>query len=154
MRVHQLAKELGWAPRQLVAELRRRGEYVKSAMSTIEAPVVAGRPSRFRARRRRARLDVTFVPEFYGSSAESHAKEGPNETFAAALARIKSTSAQKGPGSRAPHWRPAILQTLLDEVIVPCRPEHLGEPSGGYFRWEIKQAEKLNRQWAEARLNG
>lgn len=43
---------------------------------------------------------------------------------------------------------------LLDEVMVPRRPDDLGEPSGGYFGWEIKQAEKLNRQWAEARLNG
>ena len=40
MRVHELAKELGWPARQLIAELRSRGEYVKSAMSTVEAPVV------------------------------------------------------------------------------------------------------------------
>jgi hypothetical protein len=40
MRVHELAKELGWPSHQLIAELRRSGEYVKSAMSTIEAPVV------------------------------------------------------------------------------------------------------------------
>ena len=40
MRVHELAKELGWPPARLVDELRRRGEWVKSAMSIIEAPVV------------------------------------------------------------------------------------------------------------------
>ena len=98
--------------------------------------------------------DVTTVSESYGSSAESDAGEGPKETFAAALARIKLESGQKEPASGSPHWRPAILKALLDEVIVPNRPEHLGEPRGGYFRWEIKQAEKLNRQWAEACLNG
>ena len=40
MRVYELAKELGWPASQLVDELRSRGEYVKSAMSTIVAPVV------------------------------------------------------------------------------------------------------------------
>ena len=33
-------KGLGWPARQLIAELRSRGEYVKSAVSTVEAPVV------------------------------------------------------------------------------------------------------------------
>jgi hypothetical protein len=39
-------------------------------------------------------------------------------------------------------------------VIVPQRPDHLDDPNRGYFRWEVKQAEKLNLSWAEARLNG
>jgi hypothetical protein len=47
-----------------------------------------------------------------------------------------------------------IVQALLDEVIVPRRADHLDEPTGGYFRWEIKQAETMNVRWAEARLNG
>jgi nitroreductase len=40
MRVHELAAELGWTSRQLIAEFCRRGEYVKSAASALEAPVV------------------------------------------------------------------------------------------------------------------
>lgn len=39
-------------------------------------------------------------------------------------------------------------------MIFPRRPDHLDEPNGGYFRWEIKQAESMNVRWAEARLNG
>jgi Translation initiation factor IF-2, N-terminal region len=154
MRVHELAVELGWTSRQLIAELCRRGEYVKSAMSTIEAPVVRDIRRDFATAGDEPEADVTIESEAYGSSAESHAGEGPKETFAAALARIKLESGQKEPASGSPHWRPAILQALLDEVIVPNRPERLGEPRGGYFHWEVKQAEELNRQWAEACLNG
>jgi hypothetical protein len=86
MRVHQLAKELGWASRQLIAELRRRGEYVKSALNTIEASVVRDIRRDFATASDEPDADVTIVPELYGSSAESHAVEGPNETFSAALA--------------------------------------------------------------------
>jgi hypothetical protein len=35
MRVHELARELGWPSPQLVDELRRRDEYVKSAMIVL-----------------------------------------------------------------------------------------------------------------------
>lgn len=38
-RVHQLAKELGVTSKQILAELRAAGEFVKSASSTIEGPV-------------------------------------------------------------------------------------------------------------------
>jgi hypothetical protein len=70
------------------------------------------------------------------------ANDSPDETFAAALARIKSQSLHRAPAVKPPQWRPAILQALLDEIIFP-RQDHLGEPRGGDFRWEIKQAEKL-----------
>ena len=39
-RVHEFAAELGWTSRQLLAELSHRGEFVKSAASPLEAPVV------------------------------------------------------------------------------------------------------------------
>jgi len=32
MRIHELARELGWPSRQLIAELRRRGEYVRRSL--------------------------------------------------------------------------------------------------------------------------
>jgi hypothetical protein len=43
---------------------------------------------------------------------------------------------------------------LLEEVIVPQRPDRLAAPKGDYFGWELKKAAKLNARWAEARLNG
>ncbi|WP_409365861.1 translation initiation factor IF-2 N-terminal domain-containing protein, partial [Mycolicibacterium septicum] len=38
-RVHELAKELGVTSKDLLAKLKEQGEFVKSASSTVEAPV-------------------------------------------------------------------------------------------------------------------
>ncbi|HEY0636744.1 MAG TPA: translation initiation factor IF-2 N-terminal domain-containing protein, partial [Pseudonocardiaceae bacterium] len=38
-RVHELAKELGVSSKEVLAKLKDLGEFVKSASSTIEAPV-------------------------------------------------------------------------------------------------------------------
>ena len=38
-RVHELAKELGVESKTVLAKLQELGEYVKSASSTVEAPV-------------------------------------------------------------------------------------------------------------------
>src|SRR6476469_8557615 len=48
-RVHELAKELGVESKIVLAKLQEMGEYVKSASSTIEAPV---------ARRLRASMEA------------------------------------------------------------------------------------------------
>ncbi|MCT3017132.1 translation initiation factor IF-2, partial [Propionibacterium freudenreichii] len=40
VRVYELAKELGLESKQLLAKLNDMGEFVRSASSTIEAPVV------------------------------------------------------------------------------------------------------------------
>ena len=40
VRVHELAKELGITSKKLLEVLKESGEFVKSASSTIEAPVV------------------------------------------------------------------------------------------------------------------
>ncbi|HEU5107401.1 MAG TPA: translation initiation factor IF-2 N-terminal domain-containing protein, partial [Micromonosporaceae bacterium] len=38
-RVHELAKELGVESKHVLAKLKEMGEFVKSASSTVEAPV-------------------------------------------------------------------------------------------------------------------
>ncbi|HEX2551658.1 MAG TPA: translation initiation factor IF-2 N-terminal domain-containing protein, partial [Nocardioidaceae bacterium] len=40
VRVHELAKELGVESKVVMAKLQELGEFVRSASSTIEAPVV------------------------------------------------------------------------------------------------------------------
>ena len=40
VRVHELAKELGVPSKVILSTLQDMGEYVKSASSTVEAPVV------------------------------------------------------------------------------------------------------------------
>ena len=52
-RVHELAKELGVESKTVLAKLQEMGEYVKSASSTVEAPV---------ARRLREAMDASVQP--------------------------------------------------------------------------------------------
>ncbi|MDO4687251.1 MAG: translation initiation factor IF-2 N-terminal domain-containing protein, partial [Corynebacterium sp.] len=40
LRVHELAKKLGVTSKELLATLKEQGEFVKTASSTIEPPVV------------------------------------------------------------------------------------------------------------------
>ena len=40
LRVYELAKELGVESKELLAHLKQQGEFVRSASSTIEPPVV------------------------------------------------------------------------------------------------------------------
>lgn len=155
MRVHELAKELGWPPARLVDELRSRGEWVKSAMSTLEAPVVRDIRHDFAAASPEVDPEESLQPALYGDSANLDADTSEHGgTFAEALARIKSEPRQqKSATSKAEPWRPPVLQALLDEIITQ-RPGHLGQPSGGPFRWELKKAEQWNVHWTKARLNG
>ena len=48
-RVHELAKELGVESKTVLAKLKEMGEFVKSASSTVEAPVARRLRERFRA---------------------------------------------------------------------------------------------------------
>ncbi|MGV3113735.1 translation initiation factor IF-2 N-terminal domain-containing protein, partial [Corynebacterium freneyi] len=40
LRVHELAKQLGVTSKELLAQLKEQGEFVKTASSTVEPPVV------------------------------------------------------------------------------------------------------------------
>lgn len=155
MRVHELAKELGWPPSRLIDELRERGEWVKSAMSTIEAPVVRAIRRDFAATDPPAEPEQSLDAAFYGDSADvAIPSEPPEETFAEAVARVKAEPSrhQKSATSKDGRWRPPVLQALLDAVIAQ-RPENL-HPNGEFFGWELKKAEKMHLQWTAARLDG
>ncbi|HEX2774688.1 MAG TPA: translation initiation factor IF-2 N-terminal domain-containing protein, partial [Micromonosporaceae bacterium] len=52
-RVHELAKELGVESKTVLAKLKEMGEFVKSASSTVEAPV---------ARRLRGAFEAQAAP--------------------------------------------------------------------------------------------
>jgi hypothetical protein len=156
IRVHELAKELGWPPGRLVDELRGRGEWVKSAMSTLEAPVVRAIRRDFAAASAVVNPDQSLEPALYGDSANLNGiTSEPDETFAAALARVKAEPPrhQKAAAQKANRWRPPVLQALIDEIIAQ-RSGGLGHTSDEPFRWELKKAEQWHVRWAEARLDG
>jgi hypothetical protein len=116
MRVHELAKELGWPSSQLIAEPRHRGEFVKSAMSTLEVPVIRDIRSEFAAISDTSDPDANLAAEMYGNSVESRDVEDLKETFAAALARARAASAAKMRPNQA-QWRPPILQNHIAGVV-------------------------------------
>jgi hypothetical protein len=59
---------------------------------------------------------VALAPEVYGSSVESHAPEGVDESFAVALARAISRSVPKEPGSKDPSGMWCWSWSVMDAV--------------------------------------
>ncbi|MPV39167.1 translation initiation factor IF-2 N-terminal domain-containing protein, partial [Georgenia subflava] len=98
VRVHELAKELGVDSKTVLAKLREQGEFVKSASSTIEAPVI-----------RRLREAFPAAP------AEDSTPKKPSGTSAA-----KKKSAPT-PGPAAPAAVPAA--PAAPEAAAPAAPE-------------------------------
>jgi translation initiation factor IF-2 len=86
-RVHELAKELGVTSKEVLARLNEQGEFVKSASSTVEAPV---------ARRLR---------ESFGGSkpaADKGVAKGPDKSLDKALDKAIHQAAGNGEATRAP----------------------------------------------------
>ncbi|MGM7647622.1 translation initiation factor IF-2 [Nocardia sp. JW2] len=94
-RVHELAKELGVTSKELLAKLKEQGEFVKSASSTVEAPV---------ARRLRESLASKSAP---AADAKPAARPGPSS---AARPAAKPTPGGPRPGPR-PAPAPAAAAT-------------------------------------------
>jgi translation initiation factor IF-2 len=87
-RVHELAKELGVTSKEVLARLSDQGEFVKSASSTVEAPV---------ARRLR---------ESFGGGKPAQAKTAGNGA-GAAKAAVKDAPAAQKPATPKPSAPPA-----------------------------------------------
>ncbi|WP_328403810.1 translation initiation factor IF-2 [Nocardia sp. NBC_00403] len=92
-RVHELAKELGVTSKELLAKLKEQGEFVKSASSTVEAPV---------ARRLRESVAAKSTPA--NGAAKSEARPGSAST---ARPAAKPTPGGPRPGPRTPAPAPA-----------------------------------------------
>ncbi|WP_174187873.1 translation initiation factor IF-2 [Nocardia barduliensis] len=99
-RVHELAKELGVTSKELLATLKEQGEFVKSASSTVEAPV---------ARRLRESFAAKSAPS---NGNKSGARPGPSGRPAA-----KPAGGGPRPGPRPPAPAPA---PTAQETAVPA----------------------------------
>ncbi|TQM31538.1 translation initiation factor IF-2 [Nocardia bhagyanarayanae] len=88
-RVHELAKELGVTSKELLATLKEQGEFVKSASSTVEAPV---------ARRLRESLAAKSAP---AADSKSGARPGPASS-ARPAAKPAAGGPRPGPRTQAP----------------------------------------------------
>ncbi|SOJ54441.1 Translation initiation factor IF-2 [Mycobacterium simulans] len=93
-RVHELAKELGVTSKEVLARLNEQGEFVKSASSTVEAPV---------ARRLR---------ESFGGSKQATEKGGTK-----AAEKVPGGGPGKGPGKVD-----QALETAIDKAVGNGEP--------------------------------
>ncbi|MFC7180900.1 translation initiation factor IF-2 N-terminal domain-containing protein, partial [Kitasatospora paranensis] len=92
VRVYELAKELGLESKAVMAKLTELGEFVRSASSTIEAPVV-----------RKLTDALGATPPAGGSSA----KPGPRKPAAPTPAGAPGAAAPR-PGAPTPGPRPTV----------------------------------------------
>jgi translation initiation factor IF-2 len=104
-RVHELAKELGVTSKEVLARLNEQGEFVKSASSTVEAPV---------ARRLR---------ESFGGGKAAQAGNGAVVKKSAASAPAKATAAKAAAtAAAAPAAAPAASAAPIPEPPGPAAP--------------------------------
>lgn len=122
VRVHELAKEIGMTSKKLLEVLSEVGEFVKSASSTIEAPVV-----------RKAREYVEAHPELVDKKkasrpAKKDAEQKPESASApekAPQAHKKAQPAQKAekaPAQVAGKASPAPAEAPRSQQAAPHRP--------------------------------
>ena len=112
VRVHELAKELGLSSKEVLAKLQEMGEFVRSASSTIEAPV---------ARRVRDSFPKAQAKEEATTPAKPEAKQSANETSAKAESSQPATKVDNAEVKVAPKpgRTPAAKAVKEPEVKQP-----------------------------------
>ncbi|MGY0605807.1 translation initiation factor IF-2 [Corynebacterium amycolatum] len=76
LRVHELAKQLGVTSKELLAELKAQGEFVKTASSTVEPPVVRKMKKVYEEKNAGAGADASAQAPATKAAAKSAAKSG------------------------------------------------------------------------------
>ncbi|WP_049189653.1 MULTISPECIES: translation initiation factor IF-2 N-terminal domain-containing protein, partial [unclassified Corynebacterium] len=74
LRVHELAKQLGVTSKELLAELKAQGEFVKTASSTVEPPVVRKMKKVYEEKNAGAGADASAQAPTTKAAAKSGAK--------------------------------------------------------------------------------
>ena len=137
-RVHELAKELGVTAREILVACSSYGEFVKSASSTLEAPLV-----------RRLRADLggrttSISPQDYGRSADI-GQPCDDGGFGAAYEKARRQSRSTASGSH----KPGLIESAIYRYAIdPRRTKR-----GGYTPEENDRAQRLTKQWAATWLS-
>ena len=108
VRVHELAKEIGVTSRELLDVLKENGEFVKSASSSIEAPVV-----------RKAREYYEKHPELIGEKAAKKPAKKAAKKSEAKSDSVTPTSAKPGP--KAPAAQEKTEDAAPTEAAAPVQ---------------------------------
>src|SRR4051812_33299278 len=119
-RVHELAKEFGVDSKTVLAKLKEQGEFVKSASSTVEAPV---------ARRLREALGASGAGNGAAAPAPKPAAR-PGPPVAAAPAAPAPPARRRGGGGRRRPAPPAPPRPPRRGPPPPPPPPPRGPPPG------------------------
>ncbi|WP_270889929.1 translation initiation factor IF-2 [Pedococcus sp. 5OH_020] len=112
VRVSALAKELGTDSKTLIAHLNSIGEYVKTASSTIEAPVVRKATETFPE-------DLKKSPAKKAAATPSPAAPAPAPS---AVQNGPATGVRPGPAAPAPAASPAAAAPVAPAPAAPAAP--------------------------------
>lgn len=116
LRVHELAKQLGTTSKELLATLKEQGEFVKSASSTVEPPVVKKMKNHYGAgaesKKDDAALpDLSGQPTAQASSSTATTAEPTGATPGAAKPGPKPGAAKPGAAKPGASARPGPAKT-------------------------------------------
>ncbi|OBA82534.1 translation initiation factor IF-2 [Mycobacterium sp. 1164966.3] len=109
-RVHELAKELGVTSKEVLARLNEQGEFVKSASSTVEAPVARRLRESFGGSKPAPEKAAEKAPEAKGKSVDAALGKAIDKAVGngeAAKATAPPAPAAEAPAPPAPSPRPA-----------------------------------------------
>ncbi|MFJ1757998.1 translation initiation factor IF-2 [Kitasatospora sp. NPDC088134] len=115
VRVYELAKELGLESKAVMAKLTELGEFVRSASSTIEAPVV-----------RKLTDALGATPPSGGASS---AKPGPRKPAAPQPSGAAGSAAPKPGAAPTPGPRPTVTPGPRPTTPAPAAPKPAGAPA-------------------------
>src|SRR5690625_5313569 len=124
LRVHELAKELGVESKTVLAKLNELGEFVKSASSTVEAPVVR--------KLREAIPAQQPAEEKKASKPKAPAKKAPTPKPKAEEAPAPEAPAEQppAPAPKAPEQQPAAQATRPTPPPPAPKPAPTPGPKG------------------------
>ncbi|MGB3955495.1 MAG: translation initiation factor IF-2 N-terminal domain-containing protein, partial [Brooklawnia sp.] len=117
VRVYELAKELGLESKELLSTLNEMGEFVRSASSTIEAPVVR----RVTEKVKNASKDADAAPK----SAAASSKRAPVASSSAADSGAAKAPTTSGAGVKE-QPRPAATPTTTPDAAVATGGAQVG----------------------------
>ncbi|MGN7134274.1 translation initiation factor IF-2 [Rhodococcoides corynebacterioides] len=122
-RVHELAKELGVTSKDLLARLKEQGEFVKSASSTVEAPVARRLRESFPAANGGASAPASGGNGTSGGASAPKPgapRPGPKPTPQAPAAPAAPTPAPEAPAASAPAPAPQAPAAPAPSAPTPA----------------------------------
>jgi translation initiation factor IF-2 len=128
LRVHELAKQLGTTSKELLATLKEQGEFVKSASSTVEPPVVKKMKNHYGAATESTKDDAA-LPDLSG---QPTAQASRPAAASAEPAAATPGAAKPGPKPGAP--KPGAVKpgpaTTAKPGPTPASAKPAGKPAG------------------------